>query len=152
MIPNNTKVQLFDGNIDLVTDTIRIALYNDSIAFTPDPDVHAYVADVLDGVVAAEFGDTNYTRLDVPTRSTRQNNTADQAEWDAGDVTWSALGGTETIQGAIIYRQVGADDTTPADDEIIRIIDDSTEADLPLATNGSDVTIAWDASGIATLG
>ena len=154
MIPNNTKVQLFDGNIDLVTDTIRIALYNNSTAFTPDPDVHAYVADVFGGTTpaATEFADTNYSRLDVPTRSTRQNNTADQAEWDAGDVTWTALGGTETIQGAIIYRQVGADDTTPADDEIIRIIDDATEADLPLATNGSDVTIAWDASGIATLG
>lgn len=154
MIPNQTKVELFNGTIDLDADVIRVALYNNATAFTPDPDVHATVADVFGGTTpaATEFGDTNYTRKDVTLPVIRQDNAVDQAQWDADDITWTALGGTETIQGAIIYKRVGADDTTPADDPIIRVIDDSTEADLPKATNGSDITIAWDASGIVTLG
>lgn len=154
MIPNNTKLALFNGAIDLSTDTIRAALYNDTTAFTPDPDVHQYVSDVFGGATppAQEFGDTNYARQTVDTPVTRRDDAVDQAQYDGGDVTWTSLGGTETIQGVILYRQVGADDTTPADDEIIRIIDDATEADLPKPTNGSDITIAWDASGIITMG
>lgn len=151
MIPNRTKLALFDGEINLQTDTIRVALYNDSIPFTPDPDTHAFVGDVLNGTAANEFGDTNYTRqaLDLP--DTRQDNTVDQAQWDGADITWNSLGGTETIQGVIIYKQVGADDSTPADDPIIRIIDDTDDPDLPKPTNGSDIVVSWDASGIITM-
>lgn len=152
MIPNQTKLELFNGTIDLSTDTIRAALYNDAIAYTPDPDTHDTVADVLDGTVAEEFSDTNYAREDVTTPVTREDDAVDQAQWDGDDITWASLGGTQTIQGVVLYKQVGADDSTPADDPIIRVIDDSEEADLPKATNGSDITISWDASGILTLG
>lgn len=152
MIPNNTKLALFNGTINLGSDTIRVALYNNNIAFTPDPDTHQYVADVLDGVTAEEFSDTNYTRQTIDTPLTRRDDAVDQAQYDGGDVTWTSLGGTQTIQGAVIYRQVGADDSTPADDEIIRIIDDTDDPELPKPTNGSDITLAWDASGILTMG
>jgi len=45
----------------------------------------------------------------------------------------------------------GGDDTTPGDDEIIAIFDDDSAgsvADLPLSTNGSDVSISWNSEGI----
>ena len=154
MIPNQTKLELINGTIDLDADTIRVALYNNAIAFTPDPDVHQTVADVFGGTAPAaeEFTDTNYTRQTLATPVNRRDDTVDQAQFDAADITWTQLGGTQTIQGVIIYKQVGADDTTPADDPIIRVIDDADDPDLPKPTNGSDITIAWDAAGIVTLG
>jgi len=71
--------------------------------------------------------------------------------FDADDVTWTAVESTAAIQGWIVYVQVGGDDSTPADDPIIQVEDDNltnAPANLPLATNGSDVEIVWDGEGI----
>lgn len=152
MIPNATKVKYFNGSIDLSNDTIRVALYDDSSSYTPDPDTVEFLGDLFDGgTTVAEFSDTNYSRQSVSTSSVTQDDTDDEATWDGDDVTWSSLGGSDTIQGAVVYKQVGGDDTTPADDPILRVIDSSEESDLPLPTNGSDVTISWNAEGITTL-
>ena len=144
--PNATLVKLLDGTIDLDDDTLRIALYNDTTAFTFDPDTHAFVSDVLDGGTTAEefggSGGTGYSRKNVTTTSVTQDDANDQAVWDSDDFSWSSLDG-ETIQGAIIYRQIGGDDTTPGDDEIIQVYDDDMAdvSDFPLPTNGSQVEI-----------
>ena len=144
--PNATLVKLLDGTIDLDDDTLRIALYNDTTAFTFNPDTHAFVGDVLDGGTTAEefggSGGTGYSRKAVANTSVTQDDANDQAVWDSDDFSWSSLDG-ETIQGAIIYRQVGGDDTTPGDDEIIQVYDDDMAdvSDFPLPTNGSQVEI-----------
>lgn len=149
--PNATLVKLFDGTIDLDDDTLRLALYNDTTAFTFDPDTHAFVSDVLDGGTTAEefggSGGTGYSRKDVTTTTVTQDDTNDRAVWDSDDFSWSSLDG-ETIQGAIIYRQVGGDDATPGDDEIIQVYDNDMAdvEDFPLATNGSEIQILQDAA------
>lgn len=153
-VPNNTKVLYVTGGIDLVNDTIKVALYNNSTAFTFDPDTHAHVADVLDGgTTAQEFGGaggTGYTRKALASQTVTQDDTDDESVFDAGDLSWSSLNG-ETIQGILIYKQVGGDDTTPADDPIIGVIDDADEAELPLPTNGSQIDLNWAAEGIKNL-
>lgn len=144
--PNATLVKLFTGAIDLANDTLRIALYNDTTAFTFDPDTHEFLGDVLDGGTTAEefggAGGTGYSRKAVTNTSVSQDNADDEAVWDSDDFTWSSLDG-ETIQGAIIYRQIGGDDSTPGDDEIIQVYDDDMAdvSDFPLPTNGSQVDI-----------
>jgi len=58
------------------------------------------------------------------------------------------------VQGFLVYKQVGGDDTTPADDPIVLVVDDDmTDAppSLPLATNGSELSVQWNAEGITTL-
>lgn len=151
MIPNATRQKLLNGSIDYANDDIRVALYDDTTAYSPDPDTVEFVADLLDGgTTAAEYSDTNYSRQSLANQTTSQDDTNDRSVWDADDVTFASLGSSngDTIQGVVIFKQV-TDDT---DSPILRVIDDSEEADLPLATNGSDVTIEWAASdGIKTL-
>lgn len=152
--PNRTKTLYFNGSLDLVNDTLKVALYNDTTAFSFNPDTHEFVSDVLDGgTTAEEFGEsggTGYSRKTLSTPAVTQDDTDDEAVFDAADVSWSSLNG-ETIQGVIIYKQIGGDDTTPADDTIITVIDDADAADLPLPTNGSQIDINWSAEGILNL-
>jgi hypothetical protein len=151
--PNRTLVELLSGSIDLATDTLRVALYNDTTAFTFDPDTHEFVADVLDGGTTAEefggAGGTGYSRNDVTGQTVTQDDTNDRAIYDSDDFAWSNLDG-ETIQGAIVFKQVGGDDTTPADDPIIQVYDDDMAdvSDFPLPTNGSEVQVLQDTDGV----
>lgn len=153
-VPNRTKLQFFDGTITLGSDTVRVALYNNTVSFSPDPDTHEFVSDVLDGGTTAEefggSGGTGYSRQSLANQATSQDNTDDEAVFDADDTTFTSLD-AETIQGIIIYKQVGGNDTTPGDDPILTIIDDTDTGDLPLTTNGSNVVLQYDAEGILNL-
>lgn len=152
MIPNATKHKLLNGSIDLSADTIRVALMKDTTDYVADPDNHEFVSNVLDGgTTAAEFDDTNYSRQTLSNQATSQDNTDDEGVFDADNMTWTNLGGSQSVHGVLIYKQVGGDDTTPGDDPIIRVIDDSDTSELPKATNGDDFTVEWDAEGIVNL-
>lgn len=155
--PNNFKYELLNGTIDWVNDDIKVALGNDSTAYTFDQVNHQYVNDVFDGgSTAEEFGagsGTGYSRQSLANATTSQDDTDNEGVADGDDVTFSGLDGA-TIQFIMVYRQVGADDTTPGDDEILAIYDDDSAgslADLPLTTNGGDVTISWDSEGIINI-
>lgn len=155
MIPNNRKVDYFETSIDYVNDTIKVALLKSSTEYNPDPDNHVFVGDVLDGgTTGAEYNDTGYSRQTLTNKTTAIDTTDDEGVWDGDNVTFSTIGSDtngQVIEAVLIYRQVGGDDTTPGDDEILRILDDSEEGDLPLQTNGGDVTIAWSAEGIINI-
>lgn len=155
--PNNFKEQVMEGSVDLTSDTVKVALFNDTTAYTFDPDTHTFVNDVLDGgTTAEEFGNsggTGYSRQTLANKTVTQDDTDDEGVFDADDVTFTSLDG-ETIQGIIIYQQVGGDDSTPGDDRIIAVYDDDSAgslADLPLTTNGGDVTLSFDSEGIVNI-
>jgi len=159
--PNRTLAELFRGNISLDTDTIRVALFDNSVAYTFDPDTHNFVSDILDGGVTAQelSGTAGYTgtadRQTLTTVTVTADNVDDEGVFDAIDVTWSGVTSTQDIQGWLVYKQVGVDDTTPGDDPVIIVVDDdmvSAPSNLPLATNGSDITIQWATEGIANIG
>lgn len=155
MIPIRTLAEFMRGNIDLSTGTYKAALLKNTTEYNPDATAHNFVADVLDGgTTGAEYDDTNYSRQTLTGLSVTEDNTDTEAVFDADDVTWSSLGsstGGQAVEAVLIYEQVGGDDTTPGDDPIIRIFDDSEEADLEKQTNGEDFTWSFDAEGIINL-
>jgi hypothetical protein len=152
MIPDRTKAQWFSAGIDLATVPVKVLLLKDTTAYTPDSAAHEFVGDVL--AAGAEFDGTNYARQSVTGQVVNEDNVDSEAEWDADDVTFPSLGassGGQVIQTIVVYQQVGGDDTTPADDPVLRVIDDSETAELPVQTNGGDFTISWAAEGIINL-
>jgi len=158
--PNTTLAELFRGNIDFTTDTLRVALYDDSTAYTFDPDTHNFVSDILDGGTTAQElqGTAGYTgsadRQTLANVTVTADDTDDEGVFDADDVVWSGVESTEDIQGWIIYQQVGGDDSTPDDDRVLIVVDDNmagAPSNLPLPTNGADVQIQFDAEGVADI-
>lgn len=145
-IYNNFKKLLLDGGVNLGSDTIKIALISDSIAYTPDIDGESVVSDVLDGVVAAELSATNYSRKTLSV-TTSQDNVDDEGVADASDLTWTSLGGStnDTIAAGLIYKEVTGDSDSP-------LVGHYTSGNFPLPTNGGDVTLTIDAEGILNLG
>lgn len=157
-IYNGTKTAFMDGGsgssvyaaaempLDLSGDTLGLALANDTTAYTFSPTDGDYLGDILDdGTTATEFSGSGYTTAENLSGFTiNENNSNNRAEWDANDYTFTSLDG-ETIQFALVAKQVGGDWTTYGDDPLVAQI---TSADFPLTTNGGDVTISWDSTGI----
>jgi hypothetical protein len=141
---NNAKELLLNGGVDFGNDTIKLLVYDNTQAYTPDPDDGPFVDDII-GVSATEMSGTGYSRKTL-TVTVTQDDTDDEGVMDASDVTFSGLD-AGTIQGWIIYKEV----TNDTDSPVILATDDGDIADLPLTTNGSDVTIQWNAEGILNL-
>jgi len=141
-IYNSFKKLLFDGGVNLGTDTIEVALIDDSIAYTPDIDSETYVADVLDGVNASECSGTGYSRVALNV-TTSQDNTDDEAVADADDLTYTGAD-FGTIQSILVYQSVSTDADSP-------LLAHVTSADLPLTTNGGDVDLTWATEGLLNL-
>jgi len=158
--PDRTLAESLRGNISLTNDVLRIALFDDSTTYSFDAAAHEFVGDVLDGGTTAQelSGSSGYTgsgdRQTLANPTVTEDNTDNEGEFDADDVTWTGVESTEKIQGWIVYKQVGGDDTTPGDDPIVQVVDDDmadAPGDLPLSTNGSDITVQWAGEGIINL-
>jgi hypothetical protein len=152
MIPDRTKTEFLRGGFNLETATVKVALIGGGVAYTPDSAAHEFVSDVLDGgTTAVEFSDAGYSRETLTNLTVTEDNIDSEGAWDADDVVFANLGSAnngEVVQGILVYEQIGGDDTTPADDPILRVIDDSETAELPITTNSGNFQIAWDAEGI----
>lgn len=59
--------------------------------------------------------------------------------FDADDVTFLAVTAGSTVEAVVIYKDTGVAGTSP----LIAYID--TITGFPLATNGGDITVQWDA-------
>lgn len=139
-----------EGLIDLETATLRVLLYDDSQAYTPDRTTDEFVGDVI-GTSATELGDASYSRQDVANVQVTEDATDVEVEVDADDVTFPSVDGGEVVQGWILYRQVGGDDTTPGDDDIIAIEDEvKNSSGNDVTTNGSDIVLQFNSEGIVT--
>lgn len=66
---------------------------------------------------------------------------------DGGDVTFTSVAGGSTVNALVLYRKNAGANTTW---QLVAYIDSSVTG-IPLSTNGSNVTITWNASGIFTL-
>lgn len=150
--PNATKENLFNAVTDYVTGTINVALADNSNDFVFDPDTHTHLADIFGGTApdATEMSGTGYTRKTLSTKATSTDAATDEARWDADDVTWTGLNAGD-IQTIIVYEAT-TDDATPADDPVLAVFTDDTSGtqvdNLPLTTNGGDITITWATDGI----
>ncbi len=144
LVYNTAKKEMIDGTISLLNDPIKVMLVN--ATYTPNPDHDAVDAGGDNDPADAEINVTGYTRgFGGAGRKTLTGKTLtadkpnDRAVFDAADLTWAALAAGDTIFGAILIKE-GANDASS------RLIAYMDFTDTP--TNGGDITIQWDASGI----
>lgn len=105
-LSNNFKRALMNKEIDMDTDSFKIALVNTAFAF--DPDVHGYWSIVSSGEIAAGYGYTAGGQV-LLSGELVQNDTTDKAIMTWQNAEWLAVGGNIADTGAaIIY-----DDTHP---------------------------------------
>lgn len=133
-VVNNFKEQLMLKTMDCVGDTFKVALYSD-----------AYASSQIDGAAPAysatnEISVSGYTAAGATLagKSVTQQDTPDNAMWDANDTTWNSLG-TATILRAILY-----DDTTAT--KWLAII-----WEIGTNSNGGNYTLQWNANGLMLL-
>lgn len=131
---NTAKKKFVDADIDLLVDTIKVALYT---GYTPDIDTHEFIDDVT-----TEESGTGYTAggITLASKTTIVNTSTDLVAFDAADVTWTGLD-VGTPSHAVIYKDTGVAATSP----VICYVEITT------ASNGGNYTIAWAAGGIFTL-
>jgi len=154
MIPNPTLVRYMNGSFDLDADTLKVALFKNTTEYTINR-THEFVSDVFDGgTTGEEFDGTNYSRQGVTGATIIQDDTDNEAVFDCDDITFPTLGeptGGQVVEALLIYKQVSGDDTTPGDDPIVALLDDSELTDLEKQTNGEDFTISLAAEGAINL-
>lgn len=142
LVYNIAKRQLLDAQLDLDADVLRIMLVDNTYTANAD---HDFVSQT--GLEAAELSGTGYARQTLGTIGVSEDDANDRGEFTAANVTWSGIN-AGTAEAAIIYKQVGGDDSTPANDVLIAYID---TGGFPVTTNGGDLTIQWNAEGILQL-
>lgn len=148
-LPNHFKQQVLDAFLS--GETVKVGLLDNGSSYTFSQDSDEFVGDLPTG---QEPSDASYSRQTLSNLSFDQDDSNDEGVFDADNVTFSSLSTTNDIQAIFIYRQVGGDDTTPNDDELVAVYDDNSAGslgDLPIATNGSDLTLTFAATGVVTI-
>lgn len=112
------KKLLLDGDIDLLTDTIKIVLI-DTADYTYSS-AHNYLDDVASGAR-------------VGTAQTLTNKTTTGGVFDADDAVFPTVTGDPT-EAAIIYKDTGSEATSP----LIAYIEGS------VTPNGGNITVQFD--------
>ena len=127
--------KVFDKEVDLLTDTLKVALVTSS--YTPDQDAHDYWADVS----ANEASGTGYTAGGATLGSTTFTYDDGSNKWtfDGADVSWSSS--TITARYAVIY------DDTATSKNLIAYVDFGTDQ----SSSAGTFTVSWNASGIFTI-
>jgi len=123
------KKAFLDGDIDLLTDTIRAVLI-DTGTYTYNA-AHDFYND-LTGVVGTESG-------------AFASKTTTGGTFDAADITFTAVTGN-TAEAIVIFKDTG----NVATDALIAYID-SASSGLPVTPNGGDINVVWNASGIFSI-
>lgn len=64
--------------------------------------------------------------------------------FDGDNLTWTAVAGGSTVVAVVLYRKNGGANTTWP---LIAYLDTNI-TNLPVTTNGGNITVTWNASGI----
>jgi hypothetical protein len=142
IVLNEFKRASVAGEIDLNADDIRVRLVMSNTTCDTENDgvvtLANYTAiDPCDGA--------NYVDKALAGEAVNKDDVNDRAEFDATDVTWTALGvGTRTTVGVLVYKYVGGSNATDLGIAFI-------EFASPVTHDGTDFTIQWNAEGILQL-
>ena len=119
---------LWNADIDWATGNIKAALV-DTLSYTADKANDEFLSSV-GGIIAtsANLGTKTITGRVI----------------DAADTIFTAVTGNES-EAVVIYQDTGVAGTS----RLIIYVDSATG--LPVTPNGLDITVRWNASGIATL-
>jgi len=127
---------LTNGVFDLDTDTIKVAAATNT--YTVNQDTNDFFDDVTNEVTG-----TNYTAGGATLASVTLTRSTTTVTFDAADVVWTQSGaGFTTGRKFVIYRSTGTASTS----RLFSVV--TADADVGNVTG--DLTIAWNASGIAT--
>ena len=134
---NIFKSEVMKANIDLVNDTIKVALLTSS--YTPNIDSHENFDDITNEVTG-----TNYTAggKELTNKTVTVDNTDNEGILDADDTSWEVS--TITARYAVIYKDTGVSSTS----KLIGYIDFGTDK---VSSIGS-FKIEWAEEGIINLG
>lgn len=133
---DNAKKNLWNGNVNLASDTIKVALVTAS--YTPNAATHEFWSDAS----AYEASGTGYTAggATLASKAVTADTTNHRGKFAADNVTWSTA--TVTASGAVIYKSTGTASTSP----LVGFIDFGGSK----SSSAGNFTINWDAAnGIA---
>lgn len=124
------ELMKFTANNNLSTGTVKVALV-DTASYTYNSTHQFYSS--LAGVIG--------------TPQTLASKTFVNGAFDAADITYTSVtpAGT-TIEALVIYIDTGTTTTSP----LVAYIDTGITG-LPVTTNGGNITVTWNASGIFQL-
>ena len=121
----SAKKLFLDGDIDLLNDTIKVALIDtNDVSYSA---AHDFYDDISAGVVG------------TPVALASKTTTA--GAFDSADPTWSAVTG-DVSEAIVIYKDTGVAGTSP----LIAWYDTGVTG-LPVTPNGGDITVTVSASG-----
>lgn len=130
---SNVFQRAFNDQIDLDTDTVKVALLT---GYTPNQNSHDY----FDDVSGTQVSGAGYTSGGATLGSKSVSTSGTTFTFDAADVTWSTA--TVSATHAVIYVDTGSAATSP----LIAYVD----FDGTVSSTAGDFTIQWNASGIFT--
>lgn len=126
--------------VDWTTDVLRVLLERSTSTYSPDRD-HDFL-DSFTGGGGVEISVASYARQTLAGKAKNVDDTKNQIEYDANDVAFGNLESGQTVKAIIVYKQVGGDDTTPANDPLI--LYDDGKVDVVLAADAaSSATTLW---------
>lgn len=127
---------LANGVLDLDTDTIKVSAHTNTYAVNQD--THAFFSDVTNEVTG-----TNYTAGGATLGTVTVTRATTTVTFDAADVVWTQSGaGFSTARKFVIYKSTGVGTTS----RLFSVV----TADGDVGNVTGDLTIAWNAAGIAT--
>jgi len=130
------------GEIDLNADDIRVRLVMSNTTCDTENDA---IVNLDDFSTIDPCDGANYVDKALANEAVNKDDGNDRAEFDADDVTWTALGvGTRQTVGALVYKYV---DGTDANDIPIAFI----EFAAAVTHDGTDFKIQWNDEGILNL-
>lgn len=122
------------------SDTIRALLVRSTSTYVPNID-HDYLDDFTGGG-GVEISVASYARQSLASKAIAYDATKNQVEYDAADIAFGNLEAGQTVKAFLVYRQVGGDDSTPANDDLI--LYDDGKIDVVLAANAANgATALW---------
>lgn len=136
---NRAKHLIFNQTLNLVTATVKVVLVKSS--YTPNPD-HDFVSELTPGT--NELSGAGYSRLTLASKSITESDALNVAIFDAADISYTSINAGTAAYIVLMKDNGGAD----SGNDLIALID---TAATPIITNGTDLTIAWDANGIVQL-
>ena len=113
--------KILSGSINLVSDTIKVALLSDAYTYSAS---HEFLSDVLASA--------------LNTAQTLGTKTVIGGVFDAADCVYTAVTAGANARYLAIYKDTGVAGTS----SLIFFLD--TVTGLPMATNGGDITVQWD--------
>jgi hypothetical protein len=131
---NHGMYEIINQTTNWATADIRILLVDETYVFDPDDN---FVSDIGGEIVTA-----GYVRQVLDNATITEDDAGDSVVLDGDDEVFSAIGppaGGPTIGGAVLYRNTGADGTSP-----VVTFGDLTDT----VVNGGDITIVWPTAGI----